>query len=128
MSDMRVLVTGSRKITPENAEYVRSVLGLFKTFHPRDRIVIVEGGAQGVDLIASMWASAEGVATEKHTADWASYGKRAGSIRNQEMVDRGATVCIAFPGPGSVGTWDCVRRARKAGIRVVEHPLAGARV
>jgi hypothetical protein len=41
-----------------------------------------------------------------------------GHYRNQQMVDAGATICFAFPLDGSVGTWDCVRRARAAGIPV----------
>lgn len=41
-----------------------------------------------------------------------------GNYRNQTMVDTGITVCRAFPLADSRGTWDCVRRARAADIRV----------
>jgi len=32
----------------------------------------------------------------------------------QEPID----LCLAFPSPGSIGTWDMIRRAARAGIRV----------
>lgn len=37
-------------------------------------------------------------------------------IRNQEMVDLGADLCIAYPLPEGSGTQDCIRRAVKAKI------------
>ena len=54
-------------------------------------------------------------------ADWDTHGKRAGMIRNQEMVDwvltqDGVKLCIGFPTRSSVGTYDCMERARAAGI------------
>lgn len=59
------------------------------------------------------------VEQEVHDADWNEYGRAAGPIRNQEMVDAGADVCLAFP-TGGPGTRDCMRRARDAGIRVFD--------
>lgn len=47
-------------------------------------------------------------------------------IRNQEMADRGADLCLAFPGPESVGTWDMIRKARAAGIPVHIHEPGGS--
>lgn len=51
------------------------------------------------------------------------YGKPnfscAGLVRNQLMVDLGADICLAFPLPGSRGTWDCMGRAEAAGIKVI---------
>lgn len=38
------------------------------------------------------------------------------------MVDLGADICLAFPTKSSIGTWDCVRRANAAGIRVIIVP------
>ena len=58
---------------------------------------------------------------ETHPADWSTHGRAAGPIRNQQMVDRGADICLAFPTSSSIGTWDCVRRAKAAGIPVEIH-------
>src|SRR5690606_30354012 len=55
-----------------------------------------------------------------YPADWRRHGRAAGPIRNQEMADAGADLCIAFP--GGRGTADMVRRARAAGIPVRSVP------
>ena len=44
------------------------------------------------------------------------------------MVAAGADVVLAFPLPGSRGTWSCVRLALKAGLEVRFLMLAGAGV
>jgi hypothetical protein len=54
------------------------------------------------------------------SARWEQYGKRAGPLRNEEMIQSGADLVIAFA--GGAGTADCVRRARRAGIPVREGP------
>jgi coenzyme F420-reducing hydrogenase gamma subunit len=48
------------------------------------------------------------------------YCTAAGNYRNQEMVDAGADICLAFyqPGAACIGTSDCVRRCTRAGITV----------
>jgi hypothetical protein len=60
---------------------------------------------------------------EPHPADW-SIGRRAGPVRNGEMVatfapggqKNAGEGCVAFP--GGAGTLDCVRRAWAAGLWV----------
>lgn len=53
----------------------------------------------------------------------------AGHIRNQEMVDSGADICLAFYkiGAKNRGTRDCAARAKKAGIKVVKFREVGPR-
>lgn len=48
-----------------------------------------------------------------------TYCPMAGLYRNQEMVDLGADVVLAFQRNGSRGTQDCMDRARRAGLTVV---------
>jgi hypothetical protein len=102
-------------------------------------ITVVHGNAsRGVDYFADQWAVLYGV-PERHDAIWRSAGifdKLAGFSRNQKMVDLGADVCVAFLMQCTKktcrkasfhythGTWDCVTRARKADIPVIEcyHP------
>ncbi|MCK9598287.1 MAG: DUF2493 domain-containing protein [Sphaerochaeta sp.] len=120
MTNLRILVTGSRNLGGDGA-YVR----MRRAF--RDELlnakatsaVIIHGGANGADSIAGWIAEEMGWPVEVHLADWEKHGKAAGPIRNQEMVDAGADVCLAFPVGESRGTRDCMRRAEKAGIRVV---------
>jgi len=78
--------------------------------------VLVHGAAPGADTLASQWGEWVQVIVEPHPADWDKYGKAAGMIRNQEMLDSGVDGVVAFP--GGVGTAGMVRIARKAGVPV----------
>jgi hypothetical protein len=122
---MRVIVTGDRHHTDvaliEGAlEFV--YLGFINAGRAiTEEFVVVHGGARGADFIASVWAAKHkrlSVVNEPHPANWDEFSKAAGSIRNQEMVDLGAELCLAFPLAGSIGTWNCVNKAKKAGIEV----------
>lgn len=109
---MRVLITGSRDWT--DASRIVKLLS-----HFAKDTTIIEGGARGADRLARQAAEELGLEVETHEADWDRYGRRAGPIRNQQMVDSGADLCLAFPLPESKGTFDCIERAEKAGIFVV---------
>lgn len=110
---MRVIITGSRKWTDREAiaEVLREL---------RDTGATLVSGAcpTGADRIAEeIWDSWD-LPIERHPADWYTYGKAAGPIRNQLMVNAGADLCIAFPLDWSRGTLDCIHRANAAGIPV----------
>jgi hypothetical protein len=72
---------------------------------------------RSADWLAHLVVEELGWDEEPHPANW-SLGRGAGHMRNQHMVDLGADICLAFPLDDSRGTWDCVRRARAAGIPV----------
>ena len=113
MSKRRILVTGSRDWgdvqTLENA--LAAYVG--------DEVTLVSGACPtGADLLAEVFAKRAGWEVERHPADWDKRGKAAGPLRNQEMVDLGADVCVAFPLGESRGTRDCMSRAEGAGIPV----------
>jgi len=81
--------------------------------------IVIQGGAKGVDFLARGWALSMNFECIEYPADWKTYGKAAGSIRNQQMLDEGKPdLVVAFP--GGKGTKDMVTRARKAGIEVIE--------
>ena len=111
MTDVtRVLITGSRDWTDEGL--------IWNVLSPYLPAVLVHGACPtGADEIASTLWVANGGTEEPHPADW-SLGKKAGPLRNQEMVDLGADICLAFPLLESRGTRDCMRRATAAGIPV----------
>lgn len=109
---MRVIVCGGREYT--ETDVVWSVLHAFDP----DRVIIVHGDARGADSLADHVARGFGFKTDPHPADWQRHGKGAGPIRNQQMLDAGADLVVAFP--GGRGTADMVRRAREAGVPVME--------
>lgn len=56
---------------------------------------IVSGGAAGVDSWAASEAAVQGVPVKVFEADWDGLGKRAGFVRNEQIVDYAdAVVCF----------------------------------
>jgi YspA, cpYpsA-related SLOG family len=79
---------------------------------------IVHGAARGADTMGAEFGVRMAVETLAFPADW-SQGRKAGPIRNQQMLDQGKPdLVVAFP--GGRGTADMVRRARDAGVDVIE--------
>ena len=118
----RVIVTGSRHWKDVAAIETRleEALAEYRILGP---LVVVHGDHwEGADRITKLWAlrnRRRGVINDPHPAKWKELGGKAGPIRNQVMVDRGATECIAFPiGPEWSGTRDCMKRAALAKIPV----------
>lgn len=112
----RVLVCGGRKY--DDYKHVEKVLNhVYETLDASLVLNIVEGGAHGADELAHGWAIGHGAACESYSADWKTYGRAAGPIRNQAMLDAGVDLVVAFP--GGRGTEDMVRRAHSAGVKVV---------
>ena len=110
---MRVIVCGGRDY------YDADVIGkALATARPsRGLPILVHGACRGADLTAAAVGKAARWIIEPHAANVRLHGSPAAfHIRNQEMVDAGADLLIAFP--GGTGTADCIRRAEKAGIPV----------
>ena len=125
---MRLLVTGSRTwndlgwIAQELAEAIDWAYQFRGDVGPH---VLVSGACpKGADAIAErVWAqfgrnSDSEYTVERHPADWVRHGKRAGFVRNAEMVALGADHCIAFIKNGSKGATMTADLAEKAGIGV----------
>jgi len=111
-----VLICGSRGWRLHEPIYE-----VLKTLPPE--AVLVHGGARGADSVAGALAHQMGIEVEVYKADWARYGKRAGSVRNQQMLDEGkpGVVFAFYSGPEkSRGTLDMIGRAKKAGVQTNE--------
>ncbi len=80
---------------------------------------IIQGGANGADRLANMWAFSEGCPVIEMRANWNYYGKAAGLIRNRWMLEF-ATPDLVIAFPGGAGTRDMIRQAKSAGIDVYE--------
>jgi hypothetical protein len=89
------------------------------TWLPPDGTFIIAGAARGVDKAAIDWAVVNWVPFQEYPADWEKYGKRAGYVRNKQMLEEGKPdLVIAFP--GGKGTAMMVKIAREAGVPVEE--------
>lgn len=108
---MRVLVCGGRNF--DDTELVGITLDAMNIH------CVIEGGANGADSLARHWAYAKGIEVSTFPANWGKYGRRAGPIRNQQMIDEARPdLVVAFP--GGKGTEDMINRARRAKIVVIE--------
>ena len=116
---MRVLITGSRTWSHRQFiwEQFREMLRRYPV-DPHD-ITVISGTAAGADVICESVAEAYGMTVERHPANWGQYGKRAGFIRNDEMVRTGADLCLAFIRDNSKGATMCADLAEAAGIQTV---------
>lgn len=110
-----MLVCGGRDYA--NYEALERVLGSMHRLEPIDHLI--HGGATGADYLADRWADKNHVPRTIILAEWKKYGRAAGPRRNQRLLDEGRPdLVVAFP--GGKGTADMVRRARAAGVNVVE--------
>lgn len=112
---MRVLVCGGRNYNDRD----RLWAVLDKLADEAGIECIIQGGARGADSLASDYADHNGFYQEQYDADWDAHGTFAGPMRNKRMLEEGRPdLVIAFP--GGRGTADMVKKARKAGVEVIE--------
>lgn len=111
---MKILVCGGRDF--DDYELLYTTLDLI-TYGQND-VIIIEGDARGADKMAGQWAKERGHRLEVFPAEWGKFGNRAGPIRNQQMLNEGPDLVIAFP--GGRGTAHMVGISKKAGVKVIE--------
>lgn len=109
-AEMKVLVCGDREWKDCNA-IARELKKLPKG------TVVVHGGCRGADTIAGVLAEKIlKVAAVPVLAQWKTYGRAAGPIRNQQMLDENPDIdlVLAFHENLEIskGTADMIRRAR----------------
>ena len=122
---VRAAITGGRSYTPTRAD-----LSKFWEIFDRARAGELHyGDASGVDRYVAAVVRRErlAVAVVAHPADWSLHGRRAGPLRNREMV---AAVDLLIAFPGGRGTESCITEARKLGrpVHFVAEPEVAVRV
>lgn len=116
MKPYRILITGSRDWTDQQT--IWGALAPIARALPADQeLVLVHGGCPtGADALCDEWARGFGAVIEVHPANWAKHGRKAGPIRNAEMVNLGADVVLAFIRDNSRGASHTAALAEAAGI------------
>lgn len=110
---MKVLVCGGRDF--KNHVVANKALDLLDKEYKFT--VVIDGMARGADELGFNWAISRGVKTERYRADWDTYGRSAGPIRNKQMLVEGVPeLVVAFP--GGAGTANMIKQAEAAGIPI----------
>ena len=113
--NQRILVCGDRNMT--DYKEIHKILNEF----PSDSVVI-HGNCRGADKMAGRAAKKLGMEVMVFPADWKTFGKAAGPIRNTKMLDEGhPDVVIAFhPNISqSKGTKNMIDQACMRNINVI---------
>lgn len=122
MRAFRCLVTGSRTWDDEaTVNRALDAVAFGAESAGYERLVVVHGAARGADSIADRWVREWPVAeltvtAERCPANWRDHGRRAGIVRNLEMLRSGPDVVLAFIRDDSAGATHCAELAGEAGI------------
>lgn len=108
---MKLAIVGSRAFNNYNvlATWTQAV---FYMQHC-DSKTIVSGGAKGADFLAKRFAENNGLPYIECLPAWDKYGKSAGFIRNQTIVDN-CDMVLAFWDGESRGTANTILKAKRA--------------
>lgn len=111
---MRILVCGDRNW--EDEKCIENALKKYPT-----NTILIHGNCRGADKLSGIVAKKLGMEVIPFPANWGRYGKGAGHVRNQQMLDEGKPEkIIAFHSnlEKSKGTLNMVTKARKAKLPV----------
>ena len=104
-------VVGSRSLTDEVLVHnlITAFFNKHTEFKPKR---FVSGGAKGPDTFGEHWADKHNI--EKHIIkpEWYKYGKRAGFIRNEDIIKE-CDVCLIFWDNVSKGTQHDIQLCKK---------------
>ena len=116
----RVIIAGGRDF--KNYNLLEEKCDRLLSQREKDDIVIISGGAIGVDTLGLKYADKRGYKTRVFIPNWHEHGKSAGFIRNTEMSEN-ADALIAFWDNKSHGTKHMIDTAKKKGliVRVINY-------
>jgi len=109
---MKLAIIGSRGFN--DYELVKKVLSDYK----EKVTLVISGGAKGADTLGEKWANDNNIKTLIYPAEWDKYGKKAGHIRNTDIINS-CDFCIAFWDGKSTGTQDSIKKAKQMNKEVL---------
>ena len=112
MDRIRVVIGGTRYFS--DYELLCSFVDKCLMNQKGKDITIISGGCRGTDKLGERYAKERGYKLEVFTAEWDKLGKKAGVIRNEEMVIS-ADYVIAFWDGESRGTYNLLTLAKRYG-------------
>lgn len=112
---MRILICGDRDWTNYQMifEYIQKQKEIYEP------LTVIEGEADGVDIMSRKAAEYLGITVKPFPANWRLFKGQAGSVRNAQMIREGKPdKAVAFHNDieHSKGTKDMVNKLEAAGI------------
>ena len=121
---MKTIIAGSRDF--QNYDYLCSCIKNITEFITE----IVSGTAKGADKLGERYAQENDIPLKLFPADWDKYGRRAGHIRNSQMLEyiKPDGMLIAFWDGQSKGTLDMITKTRKAGLKTIVFSYSNGKI
>jgi hypothetical protein len=118
----KVIIAGSRDFN--DYELLKSKMLYYLKGFDLSEVEIVSGTARGADQLGERFAREFGCKLKQFPADWETYGKKAGYLRNVDMA-KYSDACVCFWDGRSRGTKHMIDIAKKEGLklRVVRYNL-----
>ena len=118
---MKLAIIGSRTATDYTllTDYIDRWFGfnLADDGSERGHLVdeVISGGAAGADTLGARWAKDHGVKLTVFKPDWERYGKRAGFLRNEDIVKAADMVLALWDGvsKGTANSLSIAKRLKK---------------
>lgn len=79
---------------------------------------VISGGAAGADSLGARWAAEQGIRLTEYLPDWAAHGRKAGFLRNEDIVKAADTVLALWDGTskGTANSLAIAKRLKKPTI------------
>lgn len=112
---MKLAIIGSRTAT--DYEVLKRAISMI--YEDRDGIVqvteVISGGARGADSLGARWAKEHEVKLTEFLPDWEKHGKRAGFIRNEDIIAAADVVLAIWDGlsKGTANSLSIAKRLKK---------------
>ena len=121
---IKVIIAGSRNFYDYDIVEDTVVSYFMSRGILKENVEIISGGARGADSLGKQLANSYGLKLTVFPAQWDTYGKAAGMIRNKEMADYAIkdsdkAILFAFWNGQSRGTKGMIDIAKRCGMEVI---------
>lgn len=106
--DFKVLISGSRDGCHMNI--IKFMINYILEYYPNRNYILIHGHAKGVDTLVKDYCEALNWKCISFEPDWKNLGKKAGPMRNQDMINTNPDFGLFIPSLTSKGTIDCYQR------------------
>jgi len=103
---MKLAIIGSRTAIDYSL-----LLRVINEYFPSKITEVVSGGAKGADSLGAKFAKDNNIKLVEFLPDWDKYGKRAGFVRNQDIIEYADKV---------LGIWDGVSKGTANSLSIAK--------